>query len=120
MILTALDKINSLVNKVNKLDARIRKSSKCNTNNQTNENDKDDKKSSIESTDFEHTPVLGKKLIVAEFKEPIATPKQDQNDPIELNHNSPLIIKMIANIKKWWSKYTLNDSDIQKILTKIK
>ena len=98
----------------------MRKSSKCDTTHQINENDSDEKRSSIDSTDSEHTPVLGKKFIVAEFKEPIATPKQDQNDPIELNHNSPLIIKMIANIKKWWSKYTLNDSDIQKILTKIK
>jgi hypothetical protein len=104
LILTALDKINSLVNKVNKLDARIRKSSKCNTTNQTNENDKDDKRSSIESIDSEHTPVLGKKFIADEFIEPIAMPQQDYTIPTKLAHNSPVIMQMTENIKKWWNK----------------
>ena len=66
--------------------------------------------------DSEHTPVLGKKFIEGAIKEQSAIPKHDHNDPIVLNHNSPLISMITTNIKKLLSKYTMNDNDIQKIL----
>ena len=88
MILSALDKINSLVNKVNKLDARIRKSSKG-----INENNKDCLRSSTDTPDFDNTPVTGQKVTEGVLNEQVAIPQHTHIIPIDLDKNSPLIPK---------------------------
>ena len=120
MILTALDKINILVNKVNKLDARIRKKSKCNSIQQINENDNDDIRNSTDTLDSEHPSVMGHKFIEGVITEQTAIPKQYHINPIDLNHGSPIIIQMIHIVKKWWNKFLLSNDDIDKIIQKEK
>ena len=83
-MLSVLDKINTLVSKVNKLDSRTRIETKYSNINQKPENILEKMKVHIESTDSDHTPFLGKKVIEDEFKEQSAIPKHDHNDTFEL------------------------------------